>query len=606
MPTTRLLKIPELVSLIGQHLDRNDFTICIRVNKPWFDAFCPMLYHTIVVADFDIYTHASGAAFTALTGTTYTATTITAVAHQAASQPPAEDSSTPLPLSISIDEKERVKKDIGYGGSRIHKYSRLIRSITVANIHSLTYLGEEAVNLTHIAVRSDLTTNIHFKPAFQDSVERRSWNGFWDQYRKGEVIIPIWVSLIERNPDLQSVHIDLNYCDPGTEKIIHALSQAKQLEVVSLWGMTQIDTIKLLLDQCPHIRSLKTSSGYRAQASLSGPDQIFKLDDVGTPTKIRSLNIRTSESWPIHVLRRCPDLEVLTITVFATSDAFVTLVQEVTQLALAKFFVLRGLTFVVRSRDYTTNAPIPIGDRKDIITNLLNSCCAQLTSLTITDSLRILVPIMDQLDPILWSRLEEFRYTHGGSRPSRLAQPTSRLCDLLALCPNLRVFEVSYTPVTAPELLKVHPICLHSLVSLKLIVSADHFHTRPLSGNPQYPHAAPPAWLPAPISQEEAQMATMGQFELPPNLPQAPVPMHSAMSSTNAISKMVTDQAKEVNQKIVKFTQLRSLQFGSKIESSDIMYIPFPPLKGLDECVRTFKEGLPRLVSLQVKDVSYD
>ncbi|KAK3844362.1 MAG: hypothetical protein J3R72DRAFT_438719 [Linnemannia gamsii] len=632
MATNRLLKIPELVSLIGQHLDQHDFTICIRVNKSWFDAFCPMLYHTIVVADFDIHTHAFETAHTAPAATA----TIT-VANQAASQPRAEDSSLPPPLPPSINEKERDEKELGYGGSRIHKYSRLIHSITVANIRSLTYLGEEAINLKHIAVLPEMVYSIRFQSIFQDNARRRNWICLWDQYCKGEVSIPIWAALIDRNPDLQSVQIDLNHCELGTEKIVYALSQAKQLEVVSLQGVTQIDTIELLLDHCPHILSLTTSDTDRSRTSFAGANQIFKDDVVGAPTKIRHLCISTLDSWPIHVFRRCPDLESLTIPYSVTPDVFVALAQEVTQLAQAKFFVLRSLSFVVHSRDYLTNVPVLINDMKGIITNLLNSCCVQLTSLTIKDSLHILSPIMDQLDPILWSRLEEFRYSHGDYFPSRPA-PTPRLCDLLALCPNLRVFEVSHTLVGVPEFLKVRPICFHSLVSLKLIVSTDHTRTIPPPGNPQHPQAAPPAWLltpitpqeaematmaqfelpphlptpappawlPTPITPQEAEMATMAQFELPPQLPISPASMYSGGSSRNAFIKMVADQGKEVNQRIVEFTQLRSLQFGIKTEGSDIRYILFPPLEGQDECVRTFKEGLPKLVSLQVKGVSYD
>ncbi|KAF9115170.1 hypothetical protein BGW39_003122, partial [Mortierella sp. 14UC] len=565
--SSHLVKIPELLSLIGQHLTKHDFTVCIRVNKAWFNAFSPLLYHTISVVDFEPNLPRF-------------------------KDPPTTAGAT---STITSTSEEKILKGPEHGSNLIHRYCHLIRSITVANIHALTYLGDEAVNLAHIGVHVNLGVTTLFQPLHEDAAECLRRSAFWNYFRNGNVIIPIWVALIHRNPDLKSICVDLNYCDQGTEKIARALGEkANQLEDVVLWGMTQTDTIELFLDHCPHILSLTASCGLRGLTSLDGPDQIFrKEDDFGTPTKIRHLNIRCTESWLIHVLRRCPDLEDLTIPVLGTAYVFVAIVKEVTQLSLSKFFTLRSLTFTIRARDVTVPF-FSIDDMKTPITNLLNSCCAQLVSLTVTDEVRILGQTMDQLDSRLWSRLEEFRYTSTSSTPHRFTAPTYRLCSLLALCPKLRVFEVSNTMVPAPEFLETRPACLQSLTSLKLTVCTDYSQIQPF----QLQLQQPPPWITA-FTAEQAQMATMAQFELPLQLPLTPVFSAGSSSTTESFQKRVSNQAADVYGRILEFSKLRTLEFGSTIPSFDICHITFPSVQSEDECVRVLKGGLPQLSSLQ-------
>ncbi|KAF9306319.1 hypothetical protein BGZ91_008592, partial [Linnemannia elongata] len=338
MTGNRVLKIPELVSLIGQHLDQHDFTHCIRVCREWFDIFTPLLYHTISVYDFDLYSHK-------FKGETNRA----------------KRSAKNNYLASSDD-------DPGYGGRMVHK-----------------------------------------------------------------------------NPSLKSVRIDLDNCDSGTERIIHALAKREHLEEVYLESIIETNIIELTLDHCPHILSLCATFGLGANYVPGSNEQVFDVNStyrVGAPTKIRHLHIRTTQAWLPHVLRRCPDLQTLMLYPL-DANVFTILAQEVINLSLSKFFGLRSLEFTLPRLTTETNAALP--------TTLINSCSASLTALAITDNSRhdFFIP---QIDPLIWSRLQEFRYT-GWSAYRHNNTFVSQVCGVLALCPNLRVFKVLKAMVTATELL---------------------------------------------------------------------------------------------------------------------------------------------------------
>ncbi|KAF9911572.1 hypothetical protein EC991_003036 [Linnemannia zychae] len=562
--TSRLVKIPELVSLVGQYLTKHDLALCIRVNKAWFDAYSPLLYHTISIVDFEL------------------------------NSLKLRDPPTTTGATTTSTSKDQVPKVPEYGNTLIHRYCHLIQSITVVNIHALTYLGDEAVNLTHIGVNVNLETTTLIPTLSGDANERLCVDKFWHYFRNGNVIIPIWVALIHRNPNLKSVCIDLSYCDQGTERIVRALGEgAKHLEEVVLWRMTQTNTMELFLDHCPHILSLTASCEVRDSGSLEGPDQIFRESSgFDTLTKIRHLSIHCNDPWVTHVLRRCPDLEDLTIPALA-ANVYVAIIKEVTRLSLSKFFTLRNLSLTISPR----RPSLPIEKVKTTVANLLNSCCAQLVSLTITDSKRMLSQSMVQLDSSLWSRLEEFRYISKGSYTQHAAAPTDNLCNLLALCPNLRVFEVSNTMIAARDFLQTEIICFQSLTSLKLTVCASF----PQSQTAQ-PQLQPPPWLTT-LTVEQAQMATMAQFELPLQPLSPPVIAADTIVSSK---KKLSTQAARVYSRILEFSELRTLDFGSQVPFSMLRFITLPTAEGEDECVSVFKEGLPRLLSLRVRDISFD
>lgn len=127
-------------------------------------------------------------------------------------------------------------------------------------------------------------------------------------------------------------------------------------------------------------------------------------------------------------------------------DEFPAFSQELITLTSTKFFSLCSLAVSMDAYQIATNEgghPAP----------LINSCAVSLTALSITykdyrDFGRIVIP---QIDPLLWLRLEEFRYE--GPDHYGYVSPSYRLCDVLVFCPNLRVFELIEVVVTATDFL---------------------------------------------------------------------------------------------------------------------------------------------------------
>ncbi|KAK5817041.1 hypothetical protein F5H01DRAFT_342288 [Linnemannia elongata] len=642
MTGNRVLKIPELVSLIGQHLDQHDFTHCIRVCREWFDIFTPLFYHTISVYDFDLYSHK-------FKGETNRA----------------KRSAKNNYLASSDD-------DPGYGGRMVHKYAHLIHSITSSNIHALTCLGDQAVNLTHVGIRTRTPNATIFRPPCADNNEWMAWFWYREPFRDDELVVATLVALIDRNPGLKSVRIDLDNCDSGTERIIHALAKREHLEEVYLESIIETNIIEMTLDHCPHILSLCATFGLGANYVPGSNEQVFDVNStcrVGAPTKIRHLHIRTTQAWLPHVLRRCPDLQTLMLYPL-DANVFTILAQEVINLSLSKFFGLRSLEFTLPSLTTETNTALP--------TTLINSCSASLTALAITDNSRhdFFVP---QIDPLLWSRLQEFRYT-GWNAYRHNNTFVSQVCSVLALCPNLRVFKVLKAMVTANELLSTQVVCGQTLVSLTLTVCSDRIsqtlqpppwlqpvvpfttqeihmatmaqfelpiptplpHLQPLPPPPPQPAQVPqwPQYAPVtphpPAGQAESELATMAQFELPSLIPHAepqppqqlpapelPVfiqpfsqPPHNSINNNSNPSHvlMPTDlSAEEINADpirvchhiISEFPHLKRLEFRSEVRKNEHLGDSWssPPIKENLEYVRLFREGLPRLHTLVVQGI---
>ncbi|KAG0312056.1 hypothetical protein BGZ97_011461 [Linnemannia gamsii] len=630
MSSDRLFKIPELVSLIGQHLEQHDYTVCIRVCR-----------------------------------------------------------TCRAPRSLKNASLASSDKDPGYGGSMVHKYAHLIHSIVCPNIRALTYLGEQAVNLTHVALRPGFPDDVIYRPLCVDDTERLAWSQYWESFQDRELIISTWVALIGRNPGLKSVRIDFYHCDSGTERIIHALAKCAQLEEVHLGSMTEPNTLEMMLDHCPQILSLSTT--YNLRNTTRVPDagyQTFRAEtmgNVGASTKIQHLNIRTLYSWLPHVLRRCPDLLSLIIPQVGL-HVFTSIAQEVISLSLSKFFRLRSLELSLRTITIKS---------KFLLATLFNSCAASLTAMTITDTHRhdFGQVVFPHIDPLVWSRLEEFRYS--GSEPFSHETPSYQLCRVLALCPNLRIFEISDTMITASEFLTTPFVCSQTLVSLKLIVCSDHIPLvqaqqlpswlqpsvpftaqeiqmatmaqfelpiplPPQQQQPQYPHVPPPPLNPAPSylsgAQADSQLATMAQFEIPtsfhllqaqpplplapepplplapePPLPLAPMPplinpsfFLSVLDNNSGFTSLSNEPSlplnlvylsrEEINTRPTKiclrvissFPQLRNLAYGSEMRSENRWHYLYPTgLHGENEdCVRMFRDGLPNLRSLVIHGVS--
>ncbi|KAG0217877.1 hypothetical protein BGX33_009309 [Mortierella sp. NVP41] len=559
MEANQLLKIPELVRLIAQHLDQHDLTICLRISHAWFEAFCPLLYETIAVFDFDIYVLNVGYGY---------------------ARP-----------SSAKNGHARFKGDkpSGYGGSRIYKYGHLVRSIVVREFRSLEYLGDQAVNLSHVHIRRNPEGH-SFRPSFCDGWEQLAWNKHWEKFAGRERIVDTWVALIDRNPGLKSVGIDLFGVDPGTEEIIHALAKREELTEIHLMRITQANTVEMLLDHCPHVPSIRLTNGLMGDET---PKQIFSADSsgqAGPATRIRHLDFYEKDSchknqtWINHVLRRCPELETLVLP--ACDDAvFSEIAQEIIKLSSSKFFGLRRLELYLCWRDMSET-------HRALIAALLNSCAESLTSLAITDYPNVLVEIIDYpnvlveiidlIDTGLWERLQEFRYT--GYQTTTLDAPVPRLCAPLALCPNLRVFEVSNVMVTANEFLQTRLACLQTLVSFKLIVCCDH------SDIPGVVHQPfPELFMPA-VTEAEAQMATMAQFEIAMTVPV----IESVIAGEIA-------QGNLIYERILELVQLVQLDFGTSRPTGDRRFVIYPAL--ISDCAPRFRKGLPRLQSLFVKGI---
>ncbi|GJJ76530.1 hypothetical protein EMPS_08889 [Entomortierella parvispora] len=430
------------------------------------------------------------------------------------------------PLSLGFDMTppvgsfsralEQYKRPVGYGGQFVHKYGRFIQTLTVAQPHSLQYLGPHCRNLRELSVYNWCSPELVFQNGrFPSFLEMPNNNLFqngrfpsflgipnninWDIFRvsKGQRrMLRVWIGVLKRNPHLRVVRFELNLIPVGgLAKFASALSKLKYLEEIEVFDPNVDRRIEVLLDHCPDVPKLtwsfsghrdKTSirrrddaSGRQRKAPIHGRSRIRRplsekltSEELGgsrRPTRIQTLDLRDlprtiSELDLRRVLTRMPLLKCLWVPI-----------RHLTRRRLAS--AMEGVSGV------TSEINCPLLTRLEISFNehssnmnfqpmdqLLN-VCPQLTSLGLYN-------MQCEFDPG-----EHFRRTslrlhnqileYEERLPSACLITRGHQLYLTMLFPNLRVLDLGTRPVHLNDFFRMGWHCKDTLVQLTLSLCCD-------------------------------------------------------------------------------------------------------------------------------------
>ncbi|KAI8599219.1 hypothetical protein EDD21DRAFT_380416, partial [Dissophora ornata] len=406
--------IPELVELIAGHLPPHSLTTCLLVNHDWNDAFLPYLYKHIVVFDFDFYSRYPEYCFGART---------------AGKMRPAEI-------------------DVSYGGSQVFKYTHFTKTITTANVHSFKYLGVNCTNLTHASIVSQYRDKKIYSayPLLPD--ERADWHEYFKTRTRSQTA-DLWVELIERNPSLVYVRLDLEEVSQGLDRIAKALSNLSQLQEISLYKPTHRNVVELFLDHCPNIT--------RFEYSAVSPRVAFSPSEPARPTQVRHLKFDYPSTCEPRVLaylvRRCPNLERLSLPFNPRAELLST---------VATTIRASECRATLKHLDFDGNITSSPGNPELESLLLAYECLA---SISFTRARLEFDAAFYLRDPGLRDRLQVFTYSP--TFPGRIFQTVA----VLELCPNLSVFQIDNASVRIDRFLSIDWCCQESLKSLRISIN---------------------------------------------------------------------------------------------------------------------------------------
>ncbi|KAF8927533.1 hypothetical protein EDD21DRAFT_362008 [Dissophora ornata] len=433
MPPLNVFEIPELILHISRHLTPHELTVCLRVSSAWFESFISPLYENITIFDFDYYKLDVGAGLAIRT----------------------ENNRQQEPPYLTLSQGGASDAS-GYGGSQVHKYGHLVRTICTAYIQSAQYLGD-CTHLTCISIYPSYEHHFLVEP--RDHKELALWSQYRTKNMPGKELARIWVELIERNHALKVVKMDLQWFEGNMHLVAKALGALEELEEIHLCDLGKPNELEVILEHCTNIRTLIFAPGFY------NVKQIFIPRPMVGKTRLQYLDIsnqasemRGAESirWLDQLLERCPELERLGFPKFAEGNLFT----DAAAIIPKHCPNLRRLDFKQISDTNCSQSSRALGE-------LLNSC-PQLRAVSLD------LPLKDfsaehQLRefPELRERLEEFRSEVSSSDLLR----SNAVFLILELCPNLRVFDVRNVVLTVEELLHIQWSCRDTLQSLGMTVS---------------------------------------------------------------------------------------------------------------------------------------
>ncbi|KAG0306959.1 hypothetical protein BGZ98_001381 [Dissophora globulifera] len=407
--------IPELADFIAAYLPAQSLAVCLRVSRDWHGAFLPLLYRNIAVFDFDY--HAK---------------------HVDHGHP-----------SGSVTSSQRSATDVGYGGSRVHKYTHFTRTIVAANVHSFKYLGASCTRLTHASIiqNQNFTTARHAPPLLPQAT-RTAWNKYFAEHSFPRTV-DLWVQLIERNPSLVCVRMDLEEVMHGSENIAEALGSLKHLQELTLFKPTQRNAVEIFLDHCPGIRTFEFIS--------ESPRTIFTPVEPAKTTQIRHLKF----GYPFapeprvcaYLLKRCPNLEWLTLPLNARLELLTTAGATINSLNIRS-----TLTRV----DFDGNISL-LHVPQAIFCSLVEP--ENVSSITFSRARVDFESLTYLADPGLRERIRVLVFSFA------LHIQAHNTVAVLETCPNLEVFELENAHISVHEFLDLNISCQASLTSLKLSIS---------------------------------------------------------------------------------------------------------------------------------------
>ncbi|KAF9096543.1 hypothetical protein BGX23_010954 [Mortierella sp. AD031] len=283
------IDIPEIVDTITWSLCSADIKACLLVNRSWFFAFIRPLYENVEIVTID-------------------------------SSYPVRDTQ---PAGLQVDYNRLPvwrSRSLGYS---FRKYGFLTRSLAVPHMQGIALYSQCFVRLTHFCIAPSPTQEQEVIYTWDERAAQepsRTWRK-QDQRFKSEVIVEIWVCLINRNPGLRVVHLGLYNVRSGMEGITSALASLRGLQKVYLTEVCQANGIELLLDNCPNVQELSIESFYPMDRGERQQFRSIVDGDGGQATRIQTLSIcpKTEPQrfdWIPHVLRRCPELETLALPAF--------------------------------------------------------------------------------------------------------------------------------------------------------------------------------------------------------------------------------------------------------------------------------------------------
>ncbi|KAG0367318.1 hypothetical protein BGZ54_004075, partial [Gamsiella multidivaricata] len=423
----RIFDVSELVSHIAEFLAPHDLTVCLRVNRLWFEWFIEPLYRSIHIFDFDYFSKDLGYGLASRT--------------HGARHFELED----IPY---CDQSE-----VGYGGSRVYKYSYLTKAIAAANVHSFQYLGDGCSNLTHALVIENpqdfCSDGYSACPQFQFELET------WCEYF-GAVTAPrtveIWVDLITRNPSLTCVRIDLSSVQEGIEKIAEALGGLGQLKEVCVSRAVQRDAAQVLLDHCSDIDTLVWLSRRTCRQHV---------DIIHQPTQIIHLKFEGSyvDKWlVVYMIKRCPRLRRLTLPPYTAQSLLLTIATAIRDSDCSS--TLQLLEF--------DGLPAPGKDQDSIVLEQVLTASDQLLEVSLKRAQRDFAAVFYLRSFGLRARLEVFSY-----HTRFLEVELDLTLAVLEICPNLRVFELENASVNVDRFLRIQWGCRATITRLRISISCN-------------------------------------------------------------------------------------------------------------------------------------
>ncbi|GJJ76529.1 hypothetical protein EMPS_08888 [Entomortierella parvispora] len=225
---------------------------------------------------------------------------------------------------------EMFQRPVGYGGHYVQKYGQFIRTLTVAHPHSLIYVGKHCRNLVELSVYNWMSLDKLCRLQLEPKLAER-WHNFWIS-RNQEKMLQIWIQVLERNPCLKVVRLELSLVPiGGLTRLAMVLSKLEHLQEIEVFDSGVDRRVEVILDHCPSIKKLtwtkiegksKVALGrtygerQKQNASLFGRTRIWRgylneqpqgeeeLGGNSRPTGIQDLDLHGLSLMPEANIRR--------------------------------------------------------------------------------------------------------------------------------------------------------------------------------------------------------------------------------------------------------------------------------------------------------------
>ena len=384
---------------------------------------------------------------------------------------------------------EMFRRPVGYGGQHVHKYGQFIRTLTVAHPHSLIYVGKHCSHLRELSVYNwmslDSSCRYQLGPKFTEC-----WQNFW-RSRNQEKMLRIWIQVLERNPRLQVVRLELDLIPlGGLTRLAMVLAKLEHLQEIEVFDAGVDRRVEVILDHCQAINKFSWttiegkskvalggtySERQKQNASLFGRTRICRgymkeqppcTEELGgnrRPTGIQNLDLTgLTMQMPLanikRFLARMPQLKCLRGPKCYQTQRVLSVVFDAEKTHLCPLLERLELTST-RKGDVIS---IPI-----LISRFRN--CANFTSLQLFN-----LPgecgesrYIDAME-VRQRLLEYEEHSRVLSFPSRWMQ-----LNVTRECVNLRILDLESRPMSVLEYLSLQWSCQGSLVKLRISICCD-------------------------------------------------------------------------------------------------------------------------------------